>query len=73
MNHQQMYSKNQNFLYETPSVLNLESFNLDQHLDMNRYSCDFGNGEQNNNEVSLLYFLQIFITVLLQKIKSIFI
>ena len=50
--HEQMYSNNQKSLYDAPSVHNLESFNLDQHLDMNRYSIDFGNGEQSNREVS---------------------
>lgn len=49
---QQMHSKKQTFLYDAPSVQNLESFNLDQHLDMNRYSIDFASSELNNREVS---------------------
>lgn len=44
----QMYLNNQNFhLHDTANVLNMESFNLDRHLDMNRYH----NILTNNNEI----------------------
>ena len=59
--HQAMYSSDQNCLHEATSVHNLESFNLDKHLDMNRYdSINFGiannSSDPSNHEVILFLF-----------------